>query len=106
MEGSELVFCYFNLLYYKCHEINPNCGGSNIDSPDWIKNKKATVYPIKKKKDNKSFQYAVTGVLNYEEIEKITESITKIKLFINKYEWERINFPQKKMIGKKLRKIM
>ena len=50
MKGSELVFYYLNLLYYKCHEINPNCGGSNIDSPDWIKNKKETVYPIKKKK--------------------------------------------------------
>ena len=48
MKGSELVFYYFNLLYYKCHKINPNCGGSNIDSPNWIKNKKATVYPIKK----------------------------------------------------------
>ena len=30
------------------------CGGSYIDSPDWIKNKKATVNPINKK-DNKRF---------------------------------------------------
>ena len=27
-------------MYYKCHKINPNHGGSYIDSPDWIKNKK------------------------------------------------------------------
>ena len=36
----EFVFDYVNLLYYKCHTINLNHGGSHIDSPDWIKNKK------------------------------------------------------------------
>ena len=39
MRGSESVFDYIHLLYYKCHKISPNCGGSYIDSPDWIKNK-------------------------------------------------------------------
>ena len=37
MKGSELVFDYVHLLYYKCHEINPKRGGSYVDSPDWIK---------------------------------------------------------------------
>ena len=36
---------------------------SYIDSPDWIKNKKATINTINKK-DNKCFQYAVTVALN------------------------------------------
>ena len=45
MRGSEFVFDYVQLLYYKCHKINLDCGGSNIDSPEWIKNKKATVIP-------------------------------------------------------------
>ena len=49
MKGSEFVFNYVNLLYYKCHKINPNCGGSYIVSPDWIKNKK-------QKNNNKSHQ--------------------------------------------------
>ena len=39
IRGSEFVFSYIHLLYYKCHKISPNCGGSYIDSPDWIKNK-------------------------------------------------------------------
>ena len=30
------------LLYYKCDKINRNHEGSYVDSPDWIKNKKAT----------------------------------------------------------------
>ena len=51
---------YVQLLYYKCHKINPNCGGSYIDSPDWIKNKKATINH-NNKKDNKCFQYAVNS---------------------------------------------
>ena len=45
--------------------MNPNRGGSYIDSPDWIKNKKATLNTINKN-NNKFFQYAVTVALNYE----------------------------------------
>ena len=32
MEGSEFVFDCVQLLYYKCHKISPNRGGSYIDS--------------------------------------------------------------------------
>ena len=66
MRGSEFVYNYVQLLYYKCHKVNLNRGGSYIDSPDWIKNKKATINPINKK-DNKCFQYAVTAALYYKE---------------------------------------
>ena len=82
IKGSEFVFDYIHLLYYKCHKTNPNCGGSYIDSPDWIENKKATINPINKK-DNKYFQYAVTVELNYEEIKKDPQRITKTKPLIN-----------------------
>ena len=92
IKGSEVVLDHVKLLYCKCHKINPNCGRSYVESPDWIKNKKATVNPIYKK-DNKCFQYAVTVVLNHEEIGKHPERITKIRPFINKYKWERIHFP-------------
>ena len=63
--GSEFVFDYAHLLYYKYHKIDFNSGGSYIDSPDWIRNEKATIKPINKK-DNKCFQYTVTVALNYE----------------------------------------
>ena len=83
MKGSEFVVVnYVHLLYHKCHKINPNRGGSYVDSPDWIKNKRATINPINKK-DNKCFQYAVTVALNHEEIKKDPKGITKIKPFIN-----------------------
>ena len=92
IKGSEFVFNYVHLLYYKCHKINQNPGGSYIDSPDWIKNKKVTINLVNKK-DNTSFQYAITVELNDKEIKKDTQRITKIKPFINKYELEGINFP-------------
>ena len=83
MKGSDIIFdCLF---YYKCHKINPNCGGSYIDSPDWIKNKKATIINPINKNDNRSFQYAVTVTLNHEEIRKHPERITKTKPFVSKH---------------------
>ena len=57
MKGSEFVFNQVQLLYYNCDKINPNYGGSCINSPDWIKNKKATINYVKK--GNKLFQYTV-----------------------------------------------
>ena len=67
MKGSKFVFNYVHLLYYKFYEINLNCGGSYIDSPDWIKNKKASINCVNNK-DNNYFQQAVTVKLNDEEI--------------------------------------
>ena len=69
MKGIEFTFDYVHLLYYKCYKIILNRGGSSIDSPDCIKIKKETINLINKK-DNKCFQYAVTVVLNHEEIKK------------------------------------
>ena len=40
MGGSDFILDCVHLLYYKCHKINSNRGGSYIDSPDWIKTKK------------------------------------------------------------------
>ena len=70
-------------------------GGLYIDSPDQIKNKNATKNPINNK-DNKFFQYAVTVSLNHKEIKKDPQEITKIKPFIDKYNWEGRNFPSEK----------
>ena len=53
-KGSDLVLDYVHLIDHKCHKINPNCGGSYIDCPDWIKNKIGTITPI----NNKCFQCA------------------------------------------------
>ena len=103
MKGSKFVFEYVQSLYYKYHKIHSNYGGLYIDSPDSIKSREATINPINKK-DNKCFQYAVTVMLNHEEIRTYPEKITKIKPLINKYNWEGINFPSEKDNWKKIEK--
>ena len=54
MRGSDFIFSCVHWLVYKFHKINANRVGSYIDSPDWIKNKKATINPVNTK-DNKCF---------------------------------------------------
>ena len=48
MRGSDFIFDYVHLLYYKCQKTNPNCGGLYIDFPYWIKNKKVIINSINK----------------------------------------------------------
>ena len=84
MKGSEFVFNCVRLLYYKRHKINPNWGGSYIDSPNWIKSKKATINPVNKKA-NTYFRYAVTVALNQENIVGQPERMTNVKSFIDRY---------------------
>ena len=58
MKGSIFVFDSVDLLHYKLHGISLNRGGSYIDSPKWLKNKKATINL--KNNDYKCFQYSIT----------------------------------------------
>ena len=70
MKGSAFVFDSVDLLYYKLHKISLNRGGPYINSPEWLKNKKATMNPKPKDKDNEYFKYAIAVALNHEKIEK------------------------------------
>ena len=79
-------------MYYKCHKINSNRGGSYIDSLDWIK-EKAAINQINEKFDK---CFPMFFMLNHKEIKNDLQRLTKIKTFINKYNWERINFPSEK----------
>ena len=91
MRGSEFVFDGVNALYYDLNKISLNRSGSYIDSPQWLKNKKATINH--KNNDDKCFQYAISVALNYQNIEKDPQRITKIKPFIDQYDWNDIDFP-------------
>ena len=93
MRGCDFIFDSVQLLYYKCHKISFKRGGSYIDSRDWIKKKRATINP--KNEDDKCFQYAVMVALNYGQIKLHPERVSKIKPFINKYNWKGINYPSK-----------
>ena len=81
MKGTEFVFDCLHLLYIKCQKINLNRGGTYIDTSNWIWRERATINSINKK-DNKCYQYTVTVPLNYKEIKKDPQRMTKIKTLI------------------------
>ena len=88
MRGSDFIFDCIHLLYYKCHKINPNCGGLYMNSPHWIKSKKSAINSINEK-HNKYSQQAVTAALNKKEIGKDHEKGTNINFFISKCNCEK-----------------
>ena len=91
MRGSDFVFNGINYFYYDFNRASISKGGSYIESPKWLKNKKSTVN--QKNNDYKCFQYATILALNFDKVTSQPERITKkIKSFINKYNWNDINF--------------
>ena len=90
MRGSDFEFDGVNFLYYDFNKRSINRGGSYIDSPKWIEDKKSTINP--RNNDHKCFQYAVTLALNLNRINKDPQRVSKIKPFIEKYNWEDIDF--------------
>ena len=83
MKGSDFIFNGINYLYYDLNRITISKGGSYIESPKWLKDKKCTIN--QKNTDNKCFQYATTLALNFNNIDKHHQRISKIKPFIDNY---------------------
>ena len=89
--GSNFVFESVDLLSYHIHKTSLKRGNSCIKSSEWLINKRATINP--KNKDDKCFQYSITVALNHQNIENHPERISNIEPFIDKYNWEDIEFP-------------
>ena len=92
MRGSEfglmvLIYCIMILI-----KISLNRGGSYIEPGKWkIKDKRSIINP--KNNDYKCFQYAITVALNHDKFNRNSQRISKIKPFIEKYNWNGIEFP-------------
>ena len=105
MRGPEFGFDGVNLLYYDFNKISLNRGGSYIEPAKWIKDKRSIINP--KNNDYKCFQYAITVALNHDKINKHPQRVSKIKSFIEQYNWNGIGFPAtSKDCKKNLNKIM
>ena len=74
-----------------------------IKSPEWLRNKRATINP-QNKKDSNCFHYAVTVALNHQKIYIHPEEISKIKPHIDQYNWQDMDYT--KETGKSLNKII
>ena len=85
-KGSDFMFESVALLDYLLHKISLKRGQSYIKSPKWLINKRATINP--QNNDDKCFQYAITVSLNHQNIRNNPEKISKMKLFINQYNWK------------------
>ena len=81
MKGSDFICDYVNFLHCRCHKINLNCNGLYKDSPDWIKNKKATIYLINDWV--RCFQYVATVAISHEKIGKKSQRL-QLKFTKNK----------------------
>ena len=62
------------------NKISISKGGSYIDSPKWLKNKRSTINP--KNNGYKCFQYAITLALNLDKINKSKHNLTREKQII------------------------
>ena len=91
MRGSDFEFDGINFFNYNFDERSIYIGGSYIDSPKWLKDKKSTINP--KNNDLKCFQYVATLALNFDNINNHPEKIFKIRPFIDQYNWKDIDFP-------------
>ena len=94
MKGSDFVFNGINYFYYDFNRVSISKGGSYIDSPKWLKDKKSTVN--QKNNDNKCFQYATTLALNLIKLIKTLKEYQELKPFIENYNWNDVNFPTAK----------
>ena len=92
MKGSSYIFERVDLLEYHLQKISLNRGSSYIDSLEWIKHKKVTIYP-QNTKDNKCFQNAIIAALNYQNNNHNPERISELTPFIDSYNWDNIDFP-------------
>ena len=90
MRGSEFEFDVINFLDYNFNKTSIYRGGSYINFPKRLKDKKSTINP--KNNDYKCFQDTATLSLNRNRINKDPQRISKIKPFINNYNWKDIDF--------------
>ena len=61
---------------------------SELYSLGWLRSKKEAII-----NGDNEFQNALDDALNYQNIEKHPQRISKLKAYVNKYNWERIEFP-------------
>ena len=100
MRGSGFVPASIDSLYCHLQKVGLKRGRWYKDFPEWLKNKKETTNS--KNNDDNCFHYALTAALNHQNIEKNPQRISKIKPFIDQYNWKEIDFPSDSKDWKKL----
>ena len=64
-----------------------------LNSLGWLGGKKELIIDNSNNNNNNDFQNVLDDALNYQTIEKNAQRISKLKPYINKYNWKGIHFP-------------
>ena len=78
-------------LYINFHKLALTQGGSYIELPEWLKNKKAVVNP--QSNDEECFKWAVIAALHHKDIKHHPERITLSRSYEKQYNWKGPKFP-------------
>ena len=87
---------FFDSVDLLCYKISLNREGSYIDSPKWLKNKKATINP--QNNDDKCFQYAITAALIMHKLDVIQKEYLILNFLL-------INIIGRRQISHQIKKI-
>ena len=85
-----------------CHKRILKRGGSNTKSPDWLKNKKATINS--KINDKEFFKFVLMASLYHQEIDSHQERDSNLKPFADRYSLGKYKFLLNQKIRGNLKK--
>ena len=72
-----------------------------LHSSEWLRSKKESTT-----NEDNCFQNALNDSLDYQKIKKDPQKISKLKPYINQYNWKDIEFSSDKETGKSLNKVI
>ena len=103
LRGSNFIFSSVDLSYLQVIKINFKKVGTYIETPKWLSNKKAIINPYNID-DNFCFAWSIIISMHYNEINRDHNRISKLKEYIEKYNWGGIKFPTDKSAWDKFEK--
>ena len=95
LRGSNFVFDGIDLTYVQFIRLKLKRGGSYIPTTPWIHDKKAVINPQNTKNDC-CLAHSIIISIHSDEIGKNAYRISKLKPFIDRYDWSDANFPSEK----------
>ena len=78
-------------LYINFHKLALTRGGSYIELPKWLKNRKAVINP--QNKDEECFKWATSIALHHEDIKNNPERISLLRPYENQHNWKGLDLP-------------
>ena len=92
-ESSSFVYESIEDRNIHFHKIDPCRGSSFIDTPEWLKNKKATIN-LQNANNPYCFMYAIAIVLFHEALDNNPGRISKNLIeYVDAFSWHEIDFP-------------